>query len=267
MHPGQGGHRGPRYARTVDDVEVPLDGGNATEGVVQVGSTVRKPWTDATPAVHRFMRHVRDAGVDVPAVLGRDERGRQVLEMVPGRLAMESPPLTLDELARVGRLVRSIHDAAQGLVWDPGAVPENVLPVAGADLVCHNDLAPWNLVVGPRWVFIDWDGAGPSTRLWDLAYAAQSFTVNDARTDPADAAADLAALVDGYGADQALRDALPAALGRRAGAMLELLRSSHASGREPWGSMYTAGHGEHWRAATRYAEAHEETWRVALRGR
>ena len=135
MHPGQGGHSAPRDARTVDDVEVPLDGGNATEGVVRVGSTVRKPWSDATPTVHRFMHHVREAGVDVPAVLGRDERGRQVLEMVPGRLAMELP------------------------------------------------------------------------------------------------------------------------------------RSSHAAGREPWGSMYTSGHGEHWRVATRYAETHEETSRVALRGR
>lgn len=251
----------------MDDVEEPLAGGNASQGVVRVGQTVRKPWTDATPAVHRLMRHVRAVGVDVPAVLGRDERGRQVLEMVPGRLAMESPPLALDELARVGRLVRTIHDAAQDLAWGSGARSDNVLPVAGADLVCHNDLAPWNLVLGPRWVFVDWDGAGPSTRLWDLAYAAQSFTVNDARADPVDAAAGLAALVEGYGADQALRDALPTTLGRRAGAMLELLRSSHASGREPWGSMYTSGHGEHWHAATRYAKAHEETWRVALRGR
>lgn len=256
-----------RYPRRVDEIERPLAGGNASHGVVQVGATVRKPWTPATPAVHDVMRHVRSAGVDVPEVIGRDDQGRQVLEMVPGRLAMDSPALTRDELARVGGLVRAIHDATQDLVPDPAVPWETLLPTPGADLVCHNDLAPWNLVVGTRWVFIDWDGTGPSTRLWDLAYAAQSFTVNDSRVDPRDAAADLAAFVDGYGADQALRDGLPTALGQRAAAMLELLRSSHAAGREPWGSMYTAGHGTHWRTATRYAQTHEETWRLALRGR
>lgn len=256
----------------MDDVEEPLAGGNASDAVVRVGSTVRKPWTAATPAVHHVMRHVREAGVDVPAVLGRDEQGRQVLEMVPGRIAMDSPPLTRDELARVGRLVRSVHDATQDLATDRRTAWDVLLPApaaahAGGDLVCHNDLAPWNLVVGARWVFIDWDGAGPSTRLWDLAYAAQSFTINDSRADPTDAAADLAAFVEGYGADQALRDALPATLGRRAAAMHEMLRSAHATGRQPWGSMFTSGHGDHWLAATRYAQSNEETWRVALHAR
>jgi hypothetical protein len=29
--------------------------------------------------------------------------------------------------------------------------------------------------VGDRWVFIEWDGAGPGSRLWDLAYAMKGF--------------------------------------------------------------------------------------------
>ena len=54
---------------------------------MRVGSTVRKPWTDATPSVLDFMTAIRGAGVDVPAALGRDEQGRQATQDVPGRLA------------------------------------------------------------------------------------------------------------------------------------------------------------------------------------
>jgi len=54
---------------------------------VRIGSTFRKPWTESTPSVFEFMTAVREAGVDVPAVVGQDEQGRQVIEFIPGRLA------------------------------------------------------------------------------------------------------------------------------------------------------------------------------------
>jgi hypothetical protein len=50
--------------------EILLTGGNATDGVVRAGSTVRKPWTAATPSVLAYMRAMRDAGVDVTVVYG-----------------------------------------------------------------------------------------------------------------------------------------------------------------------------------------------------
>src|SRR5699024_5647293 len=109
-------------------------------------------------------------------------------------------------------------------------------------------------------------GASPSTRLWDLACSAQAFTLNDASADPAESAARLAALVDGYGADASLRAQLPRAMVQRTEAMHELLRTSHASGREPWGSMFVEGHGAHWRGAADHVAACEGVWAQALNG-
>ena len=74
----------------------------------------------------------------------------------------------------------------------------------------------------------------------------EAFTLSNSGQAPKEAARNLAAFVHGYGADQdAARGQLPAVMHRRAAAMHELLRSSHYSGREPWGSMYVDGHGAH----------------------
>lgn len=246
--------------------EEELDGGNAAGRVVRIGDTVRKPFLDSTPATIDFVTALRRAGVDVPLPAGRDAEGRQIWEYVPGRLIQDDLPLDETALRRVGRMIRQIHDASPSS--DSLSGHDNVLiPATGADLICHNDLAPWNLIVGDddRWVFIDWDGAGPSTRLWDLAYAAQSFALLNADQDAALAGARLRWFVDGYGAEAATRQALPEVMTQRTAAMHALLEDAHASGREPWGSMYLNGHGEYWRSTSEYIGAHQSDWHEALR--
>ncbi|MEW1834619.1 phosphotransferase [Microbacterium sp. NPDC079995] len=247
--------------------EEPLAGGNASGTVVRIGDTVRKPWAASTSSVVAFVHALRAAGVDLPEPLGCDESGRQVLEYVPGELAIERGRMAASELRRVGAMVRAIHDASAAYTAPSDAVWETAIAAPGAELVCHNDLAPWNLVIGDdRWVFIDWDAAAPSTRLWDLAYATQAFTLNDTSVAPHVAATSLAAFVDGYGADVELRRALPEAMVQRTAAMHDLLRRSHDIGVEPWSSMFVHGHGEHWRHVEVYVEQHRRVWTAALEG-
>ncbi len=246
-----------------DRDEEALTGGNASASVVRIGDTVRKPWLPTTELTVAYMRALRGRGIDLPEPRGRDEQGRLVLEYVPGELAMHRGPLDAPLLHRVGALVRAVHDASVGL-----PVPETwqvLIPADRPDLLCHNDLATWNLIIdGDRLVFIDWDGSGPSTRLWDLAYAAVSFGHLFAGEDPAEAAGRLAAFLDSYDADDLLRSALPTTMARRARAMYDLLRRSHETGREPWASMYVEGHGEHWHDTAAYITRHEQTWSRAL---
>ncbi|WP_371131219.1 phosphotransferase [Microbacterium sp.] len=161
-------------------------------------------------------------------------------------------------------MVRVIHDVSNTYTPPADAVWETAIPTPAGELVCHNDLAPWNLIIGDRWVFIDWDASAPSTRIWDLAYAAQAFTLSDTTRDPLEAAGDLAALIDGYRADHRIRHLLPDTMIQRTAAMYDLLRTSHEASEEPWASMYMAGHGEHWSAAHSYVRSHRDVWLAAL---
>lgn len=244
--------------------EIPLSGGNASDTVVRHGSTVRKPWTATTASTHDYLSFLANHGLDVPASYGQDSQGRQILEFIPGDLAMEAPPLSPAELQKVGRLVRSIHDASASYQAAPNALWPSLIPAPGAELICHNDLAPWNLVLGERWVFIDWDAAAPSTRLWDLAYSAQAFTLNDASIEPHKAAQSLLAFLQGYGPDDDMRRQLPRFMWQRTDAMYTLLKNSHEQQLQPWGSMFTSGHGEHWATVNRYVRENESVWCEAL---
>jgi Ser/Thr protein kinase RdoA (MazF antagonist) len=227
-----------------------LTGGNVADDVVRVGRTVRKPATPATAGVRAFLDHLATAGFDgAPRHHGLDEDDRQVIEFVPGRLLHEGEPLGLDGLRRVGALIRSLHDASEGFVPPADADWQVAIPADHDDLIVHHDLAPWNLVIDDerdRWVFIDWDGAGPGSRLWDLAYAAHGFVVMSPTSDAVTDGPRLRALVDSYGLDDAGRQALPRLIVDHVRAMYDLLERGARTGEQPWARLHAEGHANHW---------------------
>jgi len=161
--------------------------------------------------VHALLRHLSDVGYPAaPRSLGFDERGRHVVQYVEGEVLMPfEPGDPLVAARRVGSMIWDLHDACAGFTLPVDARWNVVIAPDAADLIVHHDLAPWNLVGnGGRWVFIDWDNAGPGSRLWDLAYAAHGFVPLNAHTRPDSAARRLAALAEGYDLDQNGRDRL-----------------------------------------------------------
>lgn len=167
-------------------VEIPLVGDGLTQGIVRVGSTVRRPRRPFTETVHAYLRHLHSNGFELaPEPLGFDESGREVLTYVEGEVPREPLPdwaTTLSVLQDVARLVRRLHDASEG--WDPpadaswgsipGAVPEGVEPMfEAAELVAHADYCPGNVVFreGRPYALIDFDLARPTTRMADAVNA------------------------------------------------------------------------------------------------
>jgi hypothetical protein len=164
----------------MDEIEQRFEDGNIT-AVVRVGDTVRRATGAWTPAVHALLRHLEARGFEgAPRALGRDLAGREILSYVAGQTASASlDGIRSDEvLAAVARLTRRYHEAVADFVAPPGAAWQLTVgaPRVG-DLICHNDIAPWNLVFdGTRpLALIDWDFAAPAPREWDVAYALWRF--------------------------------------------------------------------------------------------
>jgi hypothetical protein len=167
------------WAEHAGQAEIPLAGGDVTEGVVRVGDTVRRPVGPHSPLVHALLTHLESAGFEgAPRFLGVDGSGREVLTYIDGEVAgRPRPPWIADEtrLASVGQLVRAYDDAAVSFAPAPDALPGTRapeppgIPPAPAyppELIGHVDITPENVVFrhGGAYALIDFDLAKPATR-------------------------------------------------------------------------------------------------------
>jgi len=245
-------------------VEEPLAGGGLTE-VVRVGDTVRRATGAWTPAVHALLRHLQQVGFDgAPRVLGLDDRGREILTYVSGDGASWSD----GELEAAARLVRAFHDATASFVPPPDAEWQFMVgaPRAG-DVVCHNDLSPWNTIYrdGTPAALVDWDLAAPGPRLWDVAWAVYRYVpLFDDETCrrleiPVPAAAHrLRLFCDAYGLDE--RTALLETVCARLDALIASAREWGQGGRPGWRDVWRDTGGAQWRAGRAFVEARAAEW-------
>lgn len=232
-----------------------LTGGNLNP-VVRVGDTVRRATGTWTPAVHRLLKHLEAHGFDAaPRVLGFDEQGREVLTFIEGATDNTGEPgwvWSEPALTQTGRLIRRYHDVCRS--FNPPADAEWQLMVGApttGEIICHNDLAPFNAVYRDEvpQAFLDWDLAAPGPPLWDIAYAAWRFVplYGDPAergwvTAVADRARRLRLLCDSYDLHAADRAQLVAMIDRRIRCSFDTLRT--------WGEAGVPGWAEMWRAKT-----------------
>lgn len=143
--------------------------------IVRVGDTVRRPAGWWTPAVQSLLEHLHEVGFRYsPRPGGIDSEGREVLTYIPG----DSGAIgwhkiqTVKGLRRFAALLREYHEAVEDF-RPSDEVEWAVQPSDPAELICHNDFGPWNIVYdGDEPVgILDWDFAAPGPRRNDVAYA------------------------------------------------------------------------------------------------
>jgi Ser/Thr protein kinase RdoA (MazF antagonist) len=206
-----------------------LPKGDVTDGVVRIGTTVRRPHQPTSLAVAHYLDHLQRVGFGAaPRYLGRDDVGRDVLTYLEGDVAGSPPQAWAADdglLAEVGRLLRRLHEVSAGYGADTGFAPppgstwlRSSITVDVADdwqpeLISHNDVTPQNVVFRDRRAvgLIDFDLCGPTTRLREVANTAMHWVPLQAPDDapPAwagiDVPARLRGFADAYGLDDAAR--------------------------------------------------------------
>lgn len=253
-------------------MEERLTGGNTNSEVVRVGMTVRRrtgPWT---PSVHSLLRHLEASGFDgAPRLLGIDDQGREILTFVEGVVVW---PDHLDvvgddrTLAEVATLIRRYHDTVADFETVASQEWSDLArdPTQVGEVVCHNDLAPWNLVLGvDGWKFIDWDLAAPGRRSWDLGWALATLVplMSNSKLTTQHTQHRIRAFRDGYGADVFPEDVLRVAA-ERCGNEARVVRDLGSAGREPFVRLLAEGHADHWATSEQHIRRMTPTWQSAI---
>lgn len=178
--------------------------------VRRVGDTIVRaagPWT---PTIHRYLHHLRAAGINwIPRPLSATS-DHEVLSFVAGDVPLYPLPdwVWADEvLVDAAQHLRALHDAS--LDFDTADAIWQTPPHPPIEVICHNDFAPHNLAFenGRLVGAIDFDTCSPGSRIWDIAYLATRIVPLTAERPVGVPAEDqsrrrVQLLLDSYGSDK-----------------------------------------------------------------
>ncbi|GII91607.1 phosphotransferase [Sinosporangium siamense] len=257
--------------------EIPLTGGDVTDGVVRAGDTVRRPARASTLTVHALLRHLAAEGFTAaPSALGFDERGREVLTYIPGEIVPRPLPayaLGEESLVALAEMVRRLHDTtatfvpARDAVWERGSNDD-----AAPEIIGHCDITPENVIFRDRrpYALIDFDMARPTTRLFDIVTTLRHWAPfadpvdRDARQRSLDVAARTRLFCDVYGVNRRERRRLVEVARLRFTRAYAEMRDRATSQGGGWARLWAGGAGERIRRAAAWLDTHEDEIQSAL---
>jgi thiamine kinase-like enzyme len=168
-----------------------LHGGRENQ-IARSGKLLYRPAGFWSKSVHLLLHHVRNNGFDAaPEPVGFDDNGREILTFIAGEVSnypLSEAAASQEALQTAAKLLRSYHDAsASFLNCATGSLQWMLPPQEPAEVICHGDFAPYNVVLDgcTAVAIIDFDTAHPGPRIWDVAYGLYRWVPLKDPHDPA----------------------------------------------------------------------------------
>ena len=167
-------------------MEEQLVGGVANAGsVVRMGGEVLRRSNPHSPAIHRFLRALREPGFSgAPLPVGIDDDGWERLVFIEGDVPVPPYPTWARDdraLASTASLLAQFHAASSAFEPSGHGWSDGLADPAGGPIVCHNDVCLENVVFvdGVAVGLLDFDFCAPGRPLYDLAQFARMCVAID----------------------------------------------------------------------------------------
>lgn len=247
-----------------------LQGGRENQ-IVRIKNTVQRPAGVWSPVVHALLRHVHAQGFhNVPEPLGFDGQGHEIVTFIEGEVSnypLSAAAASEEALTSAAALLRGYHDATVSFLATQLDNYAWFLPArAPAEVICHGDFAPYNVVLNGRHAIaiIDFDTAHPAPRLWDVAYAVYRWAPLTISADAPAGANHLEEQIrrgrlfcDHYGLSSAQRQQLVPTAVERLHALVHFMHVGAQNGNEAFQANIADGHDRLYLADIEYLQAHQ----------
>ncbi|MCA9978479.1 MAG: aminoglycoside phosphotransferase family protein [Anaerolineales bacterium] len=230
-----------------------LTGGRENQ-IVRSGKLLYRPAGFWSPSVHLLLKHVRRHGFcGVPEPLGFADDGREILTFIDGEVSnypLSPAAASQEALESAAQLLHAYHEASASFLPDAASLQWMLPPQEPAEVICHGDFAPYNVVLAgdTAVAIIDFDTAYPGPRIWDVAYGAYRWVPLHNPQNPA-GLADLDIQIqrtklfcDAYGLPGHDRLAIIDVTISRLQALIDFMQKEAAQGSKTFQAHLAAGH-------------------------